>query len=133
MNSSSTDAREIRKFGAVALIFFGLVAALGFWRHRPLAACFFGLLSLLGAGFLFLPGTLAPLHAGWLRVAHIIGRVMTALILTLAYYLVMTPSALIKRCFGGRPLPTRPDPNASTYWVSRSEPGQDKERFLKRF
>jgi hypothetical protein len=53
--------------------------------------------------------------------------------LAIAYYVVITPAALLKRLFGGRPLPLSPDPDASTYWVSRDEPAQPKERFYKRF
>jgi hypothetical protein len=41
----------------------------------------------------------------------LIGRVITTIILTLSYYLVITPAALIKRVFGGRPLPLKPDKN----------------------
>jgi hypothetical protein len=66
-------------------------------------------------------------------VAHWIGTVFTGFILTLAYYLVITPSAWIKRVFGGRPLPLTPDKDAETYWVSRTEPAQPRERFLKRY
>jgi hypothetical protein len=55
------------------------------------------------------------------------------LILTIFFYFVMTPAALLKRIFGGRPLPVKPDPDAETYWVTRTEPAQPKERFPKRF
>jgi hypothetical protein len=58
---------------------------------------------------------------------------MTVLILSLAYYLVITPSALIKRLSGGAPIPVKPDKEALSYWVDRSEPAQPKERFLKRY
>ena len=51
----------------------------------------------------------------------------------LAYYLVITPTALLKRVFGGRPLPTRPDRDAASYWVTRPELAQPKERFIKRY
>jgi hypothetical protein len=62
-----------------------------------------------------------------------LARVVSTLILTLAYYLVLTPSALIKQLFGGRPLPVKPDKTVSTYWIDRTEPAQPKERFLKRY
>jgi hypothetical protein len=58
---------------------------------------------------------------------------MNTLILVLIYYLVITPAALIKRVIGGKPLPLKPDPEASSYWVSKPEPAQPKERFLKRY
>ena len=47
--------------------------------------------------------------------------------------LLITPVALIKRIFSGRPLPVKPDRDALSYWVARDEPVQPKERFLKRY
>jgi hypothetical protein len=133
MTSSSTDTREIRRFGVIALIFFGCLSALGFWTKKPLPAYLFGFLSLLGLGFILIPSHLKSVHRGWLRVAHLIGRVVTTVILTIAYYLVITPSGLIKRLISGRPLPVKPDREAFSYWVARGEPIQPKERFSKRY
>jgi hypothetical protein len=62
-----------------------------------------------------------------------VGRLVNTLLLTLAYLLVITPAAWLKRLFGGRPLPVRPDRQASSYWVEREEPAQPRERYLKRF
>jgi len=133
VNSSSIDIKEIRKFGLIALIFFGCLCAIGIWVKKPVPIYLFGCLSLLGLAFILVPGPLRPVHAGWLKIAHFIGRAITALVLILAYYLVITPTAFIKRLFGGRPLPVSPDKTASTYWVERSEPVQPKERFIKRY
>lgn len=133
MTSSSTDRREIRKFGLIALVFFGTLAGLGLWRARMMVTAIFGALALLGALFLLLPGPTTPLYRGWMKIAHRIGIFMTALVLTIAYYIVITPAGLMKRIFGGRPLPFRPDPDLPTYWVERSEPAQPKARFKKRY
>jgi hypothetical protein len=133
MNSSSTDRKQIRKFGVIAFVFFGCLCALGLWRQKPIATYLFGFLSLLGIGFVLLPSLLKPVYDAWLKIAHLIGRIVNMVILTLAYYLVITPSALIKRVFGGRPLPIRPDRALASYWVQRPEPAQPKERFIKRF
>lgn len=133
MTSSSTDMRETRKFGVVAFLFFGALCVVALWREKVFMAGLFGTLSALGLGFMLFPGPLRPVHDLWLKVAHFIGRVFTALVLALAYYLVITPFGLAKKLFGGAPLPTGPDPSASTYWVSRLEPAQPKERFTKRY
>ena len=133
MNLSSTDIKEIRKFGIVAFFFFGFMAAMGLWRQTTGFGLFFGFLSLTGMGFILLPVHFRPVYQAWLKVAHFFNRVITLLVLTLAYYLVITPFALIKRVLGGHPLPMKPDPNATSYWVSRSEPVQPKERFAKRY
>lgn len=133
MNSNSTDNREIRKFGVIALLFFGVLSGLGFLTNKPIPTYLFGFLSTLGLGFILIPSLLRPVYTAWLKIAHFIGRIVTVLMLTLAYYLVITPSALIKRLFGGRPLPVKPDKNVTSYWVARDEPVQPKERFIKRY
>lgn len=133
MSLNSTDTKQIRKFGLIALIFFGFLCAFGVWREKFIPTYLFGFLATLGLGFLLLPYQLKPVFIGWLKIAHFIGRVITTLILTLAYYFVITPSGLIKRLFGGRPLPVKPDRNSSTYWVTRTEPVQPIDRFLKRY
>ena len=133
MNSSLTEKKQIRKFGLIAFIFFGLLCGLGVWKGKLLPTYLFGFLSVLGIGFAAAPMPLKPVYLGWLRLAHFIGRVITNLILILIYYLVISPSALIKSLFGGKPLPVKPDKNVSSYWVDRTEPAQPSERFLKRY
>jgi len=133
MNSSLTDRKDIRRFGLIAFLFFGCLFGFAFWRQKIVITCFFGTLSFLGLGFLLFPRPLMPVYKGWVKVANFIGKMITAIILTLAYYLVITPSALVKRVFSGRPLPIRPDKNMDSYWVPRDEPSQPKERFIKRY
>ncbi len=130
---SSTDTRQIRKFGLIAFIFFGCLCALGIWLDKFLPTYLFGTLSALGIGFILLPHRLRPAFVAWLKIANFLGRVVTTLTLALAYYLVITPAALIKRIFGGTPLTIKTDKNVSSYWVTRKEAVQSKEQFLKRF
>jgi hypothetical protein len=133
VDSISTDRKAIRKFGFIALIFFGFLSTLGLWAERPVATCVFGVLAILGLGLAALPERLRPVYGAWMKVAHLVGRVVNTLILAIAYYVVITPSALIKRAMGGAPIRTRPDKKASSYWIARTEPAQPKERFMKRF
>lgn len=133
MSSNSTEHKDIRKFGVIALIFFGCLCGVGIWTGKGVPIYLFGTLSLLGLGFIVIPGPLRPVYGAWLKVAHFIGKMITVMVLTLAYYLVMTPSAFLKRIFGGAPLPVKPDKNADTYWVTREEKVQPRERFLKRY
>jgi len=133
MSSNLIDPREIRKFGAIGFIFFGTLLAVAVWQDKTLVAYFFGLLTMLSTGFVLVPVQLKPVYDGWLKVAHFIGSKVTIVILTILFYFVITPAALLKRIFGGRPLPVKPNPDAETYWVTRPEPAQPQERFLKRF
>jgi hypothetical protein len=133
MNLNSIKPKEIRKFGAVAFVFFGILFALGLWKEKMVPIYLFGTLSVLGLGFVVAPAPLKPVYTAWLRTAHFIGKNITRLILILMYYLVITPSGLLKKLFGGAPLPRKPDAQVSTYWVQRSEPVQPRDRYIKRF
>lgn len=133
MNLNSTNPREIRKFGIIGAIFFGTLFAVALWRDKALAAYFFGFLSFLSIGFIIMPWRLRHVYAAWLKIANFIGLTVTILILTILFYFVISPTALIKKILGGRPLPLKPDDKVSTYWVTRPEPTQPQERFPKRF
>jgi hypothetical protein len=133
MSLNLTEIKQIRRFGLIAFLFFGCLWALGFWREKLLPTYLFGFLSVLGLGFILAPSPSRPVYTAWLQIAHFMGRLITTLMLSLAYYLVITPTSFIKRLFGGTPLPLKPDKRALSYWVTRSESSQPKERFLKRF
>lgn len=133
MNWNSTDSREIRRFGLIALVFFGCLCGFGVWMKKPIPTYLFGALSILGLCFTLTPRRLRPVYGVWMKVAHFLGRLMTTLLLTLAYFVAITPTALIKRLFTGSPLPIKPEKEALSYWVARTEPSQPKERFLKRY
>jgi hypothetical protein len=133
MTSFSTDLRQIRRFGLAGIVVFGLLGGLGYWRAKAVPAGFFSFLTLLCIGFLILPARFAPIYGAWMKAAHRIGRFFTAFILSLTYFLVITPFALVMRIFGKTALPVRQDKKVSSYWVPRSEPVQPKERFFKRY
>ena len=133
MSSNLINPRDIRKFGAIGSLFFGTLLAVAVWRDQTPVALFFGLLTLLSNGFLLMPVQMKPVYTGWLKIAHFMGSKVTLVMLGIIFYFVITPAALLKRIFGGRPLPIKPDPDAETYWVTRSEPAQPTERFPKRF
>jgi hypothetical protein len=133
VNSNSTEKNDIRKFGLFAFLFFMFLCGLGLWSGKAVPIYLFGFLSITGLGLLLLPELLRPVYTGWLRITDFIAKIVTLSGLTLAYYLVITPSAVLKRIFGGAPLPVKPDKKAASYWVARDEPVQPRERFLKRY
>jgi hypothetical protein len=117
--------RSLRRFawvaggalGALALLF----AALG--RH-PVARDILGAVAVA----LVLSGALAPerlgtLHRAWMALAFALGWVVSRLVLALAFFLAVTPLALLARATGKRFLDLDLDPSAPSYWVRRA-PGR---------
>ena len=128
MDSISTDTKAIRKFGFIALIFFGGLATIGLWAERPVATCVFGVLGILGFGLAALPERLRPVYGAWMKVAHLVGRVVNTLIWP-SPTTWSSPLRLDQASDGRRSDPDQADKKASSYWIARTEPAQPKERF----
>lgn len=62
---------------------------------------------------------LRPFHKLWMMLALAMGFVMSRVILTLLYYLVLTPIGLFAKIVGKKFMPLGFDKNASSYWEKR--------------
>ncbi|MBI9075851.1 MAG: hypothetical protein JEZ02_10600 [Desulfatibacillum sp.] len=133
LNSKPSAAGEIKRFGLIALVVFGCLFALATWRGREFLTGFFAVFAIAGGLCAAAPQPMAPLQAAWTAAAKAFGAGINAFFLILAWFLVITPLAWLKRLVSGRPLPLHPDKNAQTYWVNRKEPVQPRERFGKRY
>ena len=133
MTSSSTSTTEPRRFGIVAFIFFGCICALGLYTGRAIPTYLFGFLSIVGLSFILFPSQLRPIYGAWLKTAYLLGRTVTVVVLTLVYYLVITPAGFIKWLLSGTPVQVKFNKDAPSYWVVRTESIQPKERFIKRY
>ena len=115
--TSLTDSQRLRKFGIVMALAFVALGLLLLWRER-LAGPY---LLYVGAAFLvvavILPPVLSPIERVWMGLARVLQVVMTMLILTLTFYVVMTPMGFLLRLSGKDLLDMRRDPNAESYWV----------------
>ena len=127
-----TDARALRQF---AFLVGGIFAVLGFWswwKEAHLYPAFLTAAAFLGVPGILFPAVLKPVYLAWMGLALILGAVMSRVILTVTYFIVLTPIALVMRLGGHRFLDLKyPDPAAS-YWIKRKEP-QTNESYEKQF
>ena len=111
-------AKALGRFGFVLggmSILFGLLLLA---RHRTgLPLLIIGAL-LIGAGF-FAPNALKYLHAVWIGFSLLIGWVVTRVILTIVFFLVVTPIGLLQRLAGRSPLELRFRTTTHSYWRPR--------------
>jgi len=59
------------------------------------------------------------IYIAWMSVAFVLGFVMAHVILTLFFFLVVTPIGLCARLAGKDFLSLKLDPKANSYWLSR--------------
>ncbi len=123
MISSEHNVRpvQLRSFG---LIVGGIFAVIAFWPT------IFGgegprVWSLFASGVmvipaLLLPSILGPIYKVWMRIGAVLGWVNTRIILSIGFYGVFTPTAILMRLFGKDPIHRRFDADLETYRVGRS-------------
>jgi len=112
--------KDLRKFGITV---GGVILAIGlvlFYFEKPSAIYFAvigGLLILFGALF---PNILKPINKIWMSLAIILGFIMSRVILTILFYLVLTPIALLAKLVGKKFMILKYDKSAKSYWERRS-------------
>jgi hypothetical protein len=111
-----TDA-ELRKFGVVMAVPLALLAALTWWRGTW-AWPYLGGAAVVFAGLgLAVPRALTLVERVWMKLALVLGAVMTRVVLVLTFFLVFAPLGLVMRALGRRPLTIGPDRGAASYWT----------------
>ncbi len=115
--------KELRKFGLVMTIPLALIGGYLLWRGRALTLYLLILAAFFLISGLLFPSILRPVERIWMKIAEIISAVMTRVILTLTFYLVITPIGLILRFMGKDLLGKKSEPNRKSYWVPVEEDG----------
>jgi hypothetical protein len=120
--SESPSPREVRKFGVVILIGFGLISALLAWRAKPTPAyvCL-GVGAAVGLLALLAPGPARPVYRVWMTVAGILGRINTTILLSMFYLVMITGFGMIFRLIRRDGLRIRRR-KVDTYWVPKKMP-----------
>ena len=127
-DSARLTAKEGRSFGLTVGIAFLLLAALFWWRGRPIPMGVAGSLAgMLLLGGLLVPTRMGPIHRAWMGLAHAISKVTTPIFMSIVYFIVLTPVGLVRRLVARNPLQHEAD--GGGFWISRSEePKSDLDR-----
>lgn len=126
-----TGASELRKFGLTVGGVFAAFGLLFLLRHKARYPYFLWPgVALMLAGVV-VPRLLKYIYIAWMSVAFVLGFVVAHIILTLFFFLVMTPIGLVARLSGKDFLSLKLDRSAKTYWLPREtkpKSAQDYER-----
>lgn len=122
-----------RSFGFLFTVVFALWGAWWWWRARPSApyllaiAVVFALVTLLRADWL------APLNRAWMRLAELLNRIVSPVVLGVLYYGLVTPYGTIMRLLGRDPMHRRFEAQARSYWIPRQPPGPPPDSLSNQF
>lgn len=128
----TVSARSLRKFGVVVgggLL--GIGAYVYFEKNISWGAPFFVIGIILIVLGMLRPMALARVERVWMSGSLAMGWVMTRIILTVVYFLIMSPIALFLYITKKRPLLMKPERIRATYWIAR-EGLKNKKRYYER-
>jgi hypothetical protein len=110
--------REGRRFGLTVGTAFLMLAGVVAWRgHATAAAAMASIAGVLTCAGLLIPTRLGPVERAWMKLAHAISCITTPIVMAMIYYIVLTPTAYLRRGLGRNPLVHTPGGNG--FWRER--------------
>ena len=73
------------------------------------------------AAALFAPRLLRAPNRWWFRFGMLLGAIVAPIVMTLVYLTTFVPIGIVMRMMGKDFLSLRPDPQADSYWIDRSD------------
>ncbi len=112
--------RALRRFGfTVGLVVLALGCLL-VWRQRGAGWPLVSIGALMVVSAALAPSSLKWVHAPWMMVSFVLGWIVTRILLTVVFFLVVTPIGLLQRLFGKRIIEVAFQPNTASYWQART-------------
>lgn len=123
-------------FGALFVVVFALLASWAGWKGAmPWALGFASVAGLLLLLTLGAPRLLTPLNRAWMALGHLLGRIISPIVLGLMFYGLITPVAVAQRLTGRDALRLRAfrDPKLTSHWIRRDPVGPPPESFRRQY
>ena len=128
-----TGEKDIRIFGITMGIILLIIAAFLFLKEKDSFQLFIYIAgSFISLGFLS-PIILKPIYLVWMIFAVILGWFMTRVIISLLYYIIITPIGLFLRIIGKDLLDLKEKKNKKSYWNIRNSEDEQNQNYEKQF
>ena len=116
-----SDKKELKKFGITIGGAILIISVFLFIYEKPSAPYFIGVGLAFQIVAQIFPILFLPIQKIWMAFAVVMGFVMTRVILTLLFYIVITPISFISKIFGKDFLSLKIEKEKKSYWNLRDE------------
>ncbi len=125
-----TTRQHVREFGALFGVICLAVAGWRLYRGHDFAPTAGWLVAgvLFGSLGFFAPRLLMPVWRAWMKFAHYLSIVMTAVLLTVTWCVGFLPMAFALKVLGIRRMDTSFKADRATYWEPRDQKYDDFKR-----
>jgi len=128
-----TGKKDIRSFGITFGIIFLIIAGFLYYQEKDSFQLFIYLAGSFSGLGIILPIILKPFYMLWMIFAVILGWFMTKVILSLLFYLIITPIGLFLRIIGKDLLNLEEKKQQKSYWNMRNSEEEQNQNYEKQF
>ncbi len=114
---------RLRRFGLAFGTAFTLLGSLLLWRGKQAGPWVLGVAALVLVAAVVYPRLLGPLEALLARIFRLVTATVTYLVLTVAFFLVVTPLGWLLRLLNKDLLALKPAPEKPSFWVPMEPDG----------
>jgi len=119
-NNIKEGKKDLRQFGLTVGGVLLIIGAVLYYFEKSSALYFIIIGGVLFLFAIIYPKVLKPLNKVWMGLAIVLGFIMSRIILTVLFYLVLTPISLLAKIFGKKFMNLKYDESAETYWEKRT-------------
>ena len=124
---NQTEIKKIRLSAIIASLIFLTIGTVHLFKKHP----HFYITAYTLCLFFFV--MVVFFTAAFKKLTSFIGGLITALLLALVFFAVITPIGLIMRLFGKDPLDRKIEKGKGSYWEKKGAVSEDVERYEKQF
>jgi hypothetical protein len=134
MTLTQNDKKRIRSFAIIMAVALSILGGLLFWWDKTHGATVLwsvgGAMLVLG---MVLPVVLWPLERIWFYFAVALGWLNTRILLSVVFYLIITPTGWVMRLFRKDVLERQFRTSKETYWHDISDETFDPENYERQY
>lgn len=133
LKNIKSGKKELRQFGLILSFFLFFLTILFSLRDKTFRFSFF-ILSIIAFFLgLYAPVLLKPIQRALMSFATVVGWIVTRIILTILFYLVLAPIGILGKIFGYKFLDTVIKKDSESYWIVKDRRKLDKKSYEKQF
>ena len=111
-------------------IVLGAIGVIPLLKGKELNLYLIGIAAAFSIVGFLKPEILSPIYKIWMRVGEVLGRINSFVILSVIFYLVLTPLGILIRLFTTTPNKFKFKYNSDTHWIKRD--AVDVKKDMKR-
>jgi hypothetical protein len=133
MEKLKLDKKDLFQFGKKSTIGFLVLGILFFLLKKRIFMVFLAISAFFAILAFLAPRLLKYIYIVSIRLAEPIGWLMSKVIFTVFFFIIVTPIGIILKIFGKDLLNLKFEKNVSSYWLKKEPKVFDKEHFERQF